>query len=338
MRFTVPYPLIRGPLDFRLVWDSLAVQGRLTPSFVKPAELMVNMALPTVMVASHPTRWQFGSTTVELEIGALIDHSIQVAPLQLPMEPPLVEGWPNGFRVAFQTIYEVCWRLKSRQDFLGTWIPSPSDLGDVEVWIITKNNPQIGFLKKGNPAISYTGFVPAATASGAVVDLGEVAVAPWHVRCRVLAEQYLAVGDTREALFWINVGGESLLKERIASLAGPGGPFRDAELTGAPTFWDEAKELVAAKFPDIAGQIDWPTPTRQPSLFQRLNYVAKRVDFGFPARIITSHYSKIQRDRNVVFHGENEAPPDAERVKTAIESFNWLFEHFVPKATPKQQQ
>ena len=245
------------------------------------------------------------------------------------MEPLPVTGWPNGFRMAFEIVYDVCWRLRSHPDFLKAWIPAPADLGDLEVWIQTNEEKQIGYVRRGNPALLFTGFIPRDT-PGEIAELGESDQVPWYGRCRVLAEQYLSIGDTREALFWINVGVESLLKERLSSAA-----IDFPDLTGSTSYWEEAKSIIAAQAPEIADKIEWPKTKRVPSIFQRLNYVVKRHKLPVPARSITSHYSKVQRDRNAIFHGDSASPLDTGRVKTAIDSFDWLLEHFVLQKSPQ---
>ena len=44
-----------------------------------------------------------------MKLAALIDHSAEVEPLQLPMAPLPLLGWPNIFACTFQLTYESLW-------------------------------------------------------------------------------------------------------------------------------------------------------------------------------------------------------------------------------------
>ena len=207
--FSLPYPVTKCRFNFGLVWTGIHVECTLTPSFAQPSALMTQGAPSTVIVPAVSTRWQFGTTQVELKISALIDHSASVEPLQLPMEPLPVAGWPNIFRLAFQLVYEASWRLRDHDNYISVWVPSPSDLGDIEYKLVIPNHDDINVIRKSNPALLNIAFVGAAPAVSDSADIGTVESTEWFGKCRILAEQYLTLGDTREALFWLNVGVES---------------------------------------------------------------------------------------------------------------------------------
>lgn len=327
--FTVPYPLVKNVFSFDLTWQGISIEGRLIPTFTAPNGQLIQVAPPNVLVPKTATRWQFGTTKIELSFKALIDPSAKVAPLQLPMEPMSPDGWPNIFRTAFQILYEVCWLLQQRNEFIGIWTPSPADLGSIEYWIETAKIPRCCDIHKSNPAFTGTAFTPSTEGNEKIVHFGALSPTPWHIKCRILAEQYLELGDTRESLFWLNVGVESLLNERMSSLVTEAGiSINMNDVTGAPSYWDNAKELLAQNFPNIVEQIKWPEIVPHVSMFRRLKFFTKNVKLEKPAREISASYSKIQRDRNALFHGDNEAPIRAEDVKEAIESFDWLAVNF----------
>lgn len=331
---TLPYPLVRSSLTLKTSWQGVPVVCRLKPKFSTPRELMMQGAPLTALVPRTATRWQFGTTIVELEFKALLDHSSRAEPLQLPMDPPPTDGWPNVFRVVFHLIYEISWVLRQRDLFIGTWAPSPADLGDIEYWISTAKDSRINDIRKSNPALGLIGFHIEDVETENVIDLGEISTTSWHGRCRILAEQYLALGDTREAMFWLNVGVESLLTDRMQSiLKESSSSINESDLTGAPSYWDMAKALVAENYPEVAAKIDWPKNVPHVSMFRRLKFFGKHFSLAQPAKDVSAHYSKIQSDRNALFHGENEKPIDPIRVKTAIESFDWLSKHFGPSKT-----
>jgi hypothetical protein len=328
--FSLPYPLVRRPLMFELSWNGIRVEGKLLPTFTQPAGFMSQGMPPTVIVPAVSSRWQFGATQIDLKLTALIDHGAEVEPLQLPMEPLPLSGWPNIFRLTFQLTYESLWRLRDRDDYIGKWVPSPSDMSDIEYRITVPGHADINIIRKGNPALLSIGFIPATEPDAVPANLGAIGSTEWYAKCRILAEQYLTLGDTREALFWLNVGVESLLQERMRSiLMQAGATITEADLKGAPSYWDAAKSLMLEQYPDLAETIKWPeTAPIVPSMFRRINFLGKHVKLSRPSREITTNYARIQRDRNSLFHGENETPISANAVKSAIESFDWLVANF----------
>jgi hypothetical protein len=333
--FILPYPLVRRPVMFEFSWDGIHIDGKLLPTFTQPAALMARGMPPTVMVPVVSSRWQFGTTQIDLKLAALIDHSAEVDPLQFPMEPPPASGWPKIFRLMFQIIYELSWRLRGRDDYIGKWVPSPSDMGDIEYHVTVPGHAKINVIRKGNPALLSIGFIPGTEPAPIAVDLGGIRSNEWSAKCRILAEQYLTLGDTREALFWLNVGIESLLQERMLSIIEQAGvAISEKDLKGAPSYWDAAQSLVTEQCPDLAKSVRWPDAAPiVPSMFRRINFLGKHVKLSRPSREITTHYARIQRDRNSLFHGENETAISANAVKSAIESFDWLAANF-KLATP----
>ena len=181
--------------------------------------MMTQVGPPTVLAPRTSTRWQYGQTLIELDFSALVDPSVQVPSLQLPAVEVPIDAWPNGLRLAFELIYQACWELRQRPEFISIWIPAPGDLGEIESWASSPAVQQMNYIRRAHPSMLYECFVPATDAL--TMALGVAAPSPWHMRCRVLAEQYAMFGETREALFWLNVGVEALLKARMeAQIAG----------------------------------------------------------------------------------------------------------------------
>lgn len=161
------------------------------------------------------------------------------------------------------------------------------------------------------------------------IDLGNALLIEWSRRCRVLAEQYAMHGEAREAIFWLNVGVESLLRCRMeAAIARAGVELDLAVLDGGNTYWDEAKQLVAAQFPDISEEIIWPTGGRKPSLFQQLKAFCATVPCAPEFAVVRKAYGKVSRHRKHLFHGNTDAPISIDDVRQAMTSFDWLAQNF----------
>lgn len=323
--FQLPYSLVKRPLSFAFIWQNLPVEGKIHPKFSRPTHTLIQSGSP--IAPKTPTRWQYGESSVSLRFPALIDHSAYVPSLQLPQEPPPVSGWPQIFSVVFAITYEISWKLRNDADSLLVWVPSPSDLGGIEFWIETTRDKRINWIKKDNPALGHIIFEPQTEPRH--IEFGTLTPTEWHIRCRLLAVQYLALGDTREALFWLNVGIEAFIADKIKEISTNNSDVVDLdEVFGAPSYWDEAKALVANKFPEVIDEIDWPSPVRIASIFQQLKRLSKMVTLLEPVDRIIAHYRKIQCRRNDLFHGKTAVAIPAEEVGIAIESFDWLVERF----------
>jgi hypothetical protein len=329
LRTALPYPLLRRPVRIALNWEGLAVAGTLTPEFAAPSGLLTQTLPPTALLPRTTTRWQYGRTVVEFEIAALVDPSIRVVPLQLPNVELPFEAWPNGLRVMFDLLYEVSWQLRTQPEFASIWVPAPGDLGDIESWCATPGNAQINYIRRAHPSMLYEAFVPNTVAI--TVQLKEPTASPWYMKCYALAEQYVSLGETREALFWLNVGVEALLKARMESHISRTGSTIDLEqLDGADAYWDAAKQLIAAQFPEIVDDIQWPQSDQKPSRFRQIKYFCRNVSGAPNAERALSNYSKVSKKRNKLFHGESESPVTIEDVRQAKEGFDWLLANFCP--------
>lgn len=326
LRTSIPFALSGKQIDLRTRHRGIELTGSLVSRFASPTGTFVSGGEGAVMAEMNTTRWPGGTTSVELRFSALIDPSMEAPALRIPSGGGVPQDtWPNGFNVAFDVIYEVCWHLRSRETVSFGWIPSPSDVGQLDSRMSCASNEDFGMIIRVNPASLLTAFVPI----GSFVIDGEMQPTPWHGKCRELAQQYARVGDMREALFWLNVGTEALISERMkAQVTKAGSPIDIESLDGKEVYWDEARELVSAVSKEVADQIEWPSTTAKPSRFKQLKYVCKHFE-GAPSFVdAKNHYSKVQKHRNSLFHGENDLPVSAAAVVEATIGYDWLDQHF----------
>lgn len=328
LQTSIPYPIIKQPLEITIRWRGHPVSVALVPSFTKPECVMFDTPPPMVIRPLTITRWQHGITNVTLDISALIDPSMATPPLQLPAVGQPIDTWPNGLRVAFDIVYAICWSLRERPEYIGLWVPAPGDLGTITSTIVVPDGkPDFSLIKRDNPSMSSEVFRPSPEV--VKFDLGEAKELSWHKRCRVLANQYAVMGETREAIFWLNVGVEYLLRSRMEKHIKQHGLRIDLDvLDGAATYWDEAKELVGKTFPELVEEIPWPSGGRKPSLFQQLKYFCHNVPHPPELGLVKSHYGKVSKNRNMLFHGNHAETIPTGEVQEALTNFDCLDEHF----------
>ncbi|WP_168787658.1 hypothetical protein [Paraburkholderia aromaticivorans] len=331
LRTSLPYAISAQTIELRTVHRGIQLTGSLTPKISKSSVAFDSGGTGAVAAEMNTSRWPSGVTSVELHFAALIDPSVEAPALRIPSAGSIQgESWPNGFNVAFDVIYEVCWHVRYQQSETFGWIPSPSDIGQLESRMTCSSNKDFGLIWRNNPASLMKAFMPP---SEPLIVEDEMRAMPWHRKCRELAQQHARVGDTREALFWLNVGTESLINDRMrAEVAKSGSPIDLNSLDSSDAYWDEARQLVEATSQEVADQIDWPTDTRKPSRFKQLKYVCRKIKGAPPLSNVQSNYSKVSKDRNALFHGENEAPISVETVREATAGYEWLDQHFFPDA------
>ena len=303
LRTLVPYPVVRQPIVFNLRWNGISVEGRLTPSFLAPPPLLMQVQPPTVLAPRGSTRWQYGQTRIEFDFSALVDASLQEPSLQMPSMDVPIDAWPKGLRLAFELLYQACWELRRHPEFICIWIPAPGDLGEIESWVSSPTVQKINYIRRVNPSMVYEAFVPPEAMLE--LELGIATSSPWHMKCRVMADQYAKFGETREALFWLNVGVEALLQTRMEHALVVAGLDLDLETLGADPL-QEVKEAVAAKCPELLDEIDWPAGWQKPNRFRQIKYFCRNVPEAPDVKVVKANYGKVSRRRNALFHGEAE--------------------------------
>jgi len=325
--FKLPYPIVSKKINISSKFKNVTLSCELTPTFIRPAGF-IQIHEPAVACSRTPTRWQFGSTDIYCKFSALIDPSCEVAPLQLPMMDMLSDKWPNLFRFIYEMTYEVCHDLRGNPTALNTWIPSPADIGDIEYFMRTTKQDQINYMHMSNPSSVLRCFIPSTGEE--LVNIESLEATPWHKKCRILAQQFLENGDSRESLFWLNIGIESLLNLRISSILDRNGSDKKHEnLKFSSDYWDEAKKIIEKQAPEISSKITWPETKTYASMFKRLKRIYKLCEISISKEECLGHYSKISKHRNNLFHGENENPISPEAVIIAINSYDYLEQKFV---------
>ncbi|KQR76937.1 hypothetical protein ASG35_11670 [Burkholderia sp. Leaf177] len=330
-RTSLPYAMSAQTIELRTIHRGIQLTGSLIPKISQPSSVFNSGGTETVAAEMNTSRWPSGATSVDLHFAALVDPSVEAPALRIPSAGSILgESWPNGFNVVFDVIYEVCWHVRYQQGEAFGWIPSPSDIGQLESRMSCGSTKDFGLIWRNNPASLMKAFVPP---SEPLVVEGEMRAMPWHRKCRELAQQHARVGDTREALFWLNVGTESLINDRMRTeVAKYGSPIGLDSLDSSDAYWDDARQLVETINKAVADQIDWPTDTRKPSRFKQLKYVCRKIKGAPSLSSVQSSYSKVSKDRNALFHGENESPVSVEAFREATAGYDWLDQHFFPDA------
>jgi hypothetical protein len=144
---------------------------------------------------------------------------------------------------------------------------------------------------------------------------------------------YLELGDTNEALFWLNVAVESLIARRFEEIEQMTGRSSLANDLGSPKeFWAEAETIVSKQFPDLAGKTKWPTAKIHVSIFGKLKALYRLVPMKTSLNELLVHYRAISGERNDLFHGKQTTRTTVAVVRAAKQAFDWIDSNMWPDA------
>jgi hypothetical protein len=331
MTFKVPYIIHKHCIDLKFVRDGAAATMKIKPQF-RPVEETF-LTVDGVALSIGASRWQTGISEVTLELPILIDGSAYSRSLQSIFGHDLpTDGWPRSFTTAFEIFHDIVWTIRGKSGFRQDWIPAPRDISDLTFQLGSSADEKIEWIIKGSPASLLEAFSPSGEVEE--IDLGDLAPIPWDLECKGRAQMYLELGDTNEALFWINVSVEALISKRFDEIEEKFGfPGLANKLNSPKEFWSGAEEIIEKQQPHMAGKIQWPTSQIHISIFGKIKALYRLVSMKTTHKELIKRYRTISGDRNDLFHGKRIERTTVEMVFSAFESLEWIRENMWPEET-----
>ncbi len=324
---TIPIVPFGANTVITTTWNGISIVIKLFPEQLPPTNTFVMPVSDNVSTPLAPTGWQVGYTKIEVLFEALLDPGVGAPPLTaLQDEDNPIEAWPAIFVDVFEILDSVIWSARQLGESHGDTFLSPNGVGPVK-WTLTDGGEYFGLQFRGPPGqVWQLGGSPLEPKELRIEDCAPVS---WTIRCRILAAHYLALGETNEALFWLNVGVEALFSGRVEKACAAAG-INIKELSSGRSYYSNAEEVIVQQFPELAGRIQWPeTAEGHPSWYVKIRYLGKVLRLGVSVKEVLRHYSVLQRHRNALFHGAREGRLAATEVKIAMESFDWIVDNFV---------
>jgi hypothetical protein len=328
LKTRLPYVLHLSPLRLNFNWRGISMKVNINPIFRTSGETVVNIS-PAVQPIGA-SRWQAGISEIEIECSSLIDCDLFSKSLQAcESHDPPIQGWPKCFTLVFKVLYDLAWRLRIEHGGQQQWIPAPRDIADVSIALKSGTDKNIDTKIKTSPAHHMYGFTP--TNETLELDLYELKPFPWHVKCRSLSTMYLELGETNEALFWLNVAVETLFNERFLKISeDTNHPELGIELNSPKAFWEPAEEIISKQFPEMAGKVQWPETEVHVSIYAKIKYLYKNIEMKTNVKELLKQYRNISKYRNELLHGVFEDRIHVDLVKKAIASFDWIDANMMP--------
>ena len=329
-KFSVPYVMDKQILQLSFIWKKISCYMEIIPQFRRPEDTFLTASEGQASLPIGASRWQSGISKIHLQLDSLIDGATYTERLQAihGHEFPH-DGWPQSFSIAFEIFHDVAWSLLVKYGENQAWIPAPRDLSNLEFSISTQKSQSSNWINKGSPANLSEIF--SISREVKPIELGNVEKLPWFIQCRFRARMYLELGDTNEALFWLNVSVESLFNSRFIEIEEVTGNVGLAESLGSPKeFWAQSEEIVVKQFPEMAGKVKWPSSKIHVSIYSKLKSLYRIVAMRTDNNDLIKHYEIIKGDRNDLFHGNGSLRPSVSTVLAAFDALDWINENMQP--------
>jgi hypothetical protein len=333
----LPYALHHRTVDAAFNWHGVHTEVSIQPFFSQ--QRLPGVAFEVLGAAVAPmyvSRWQAAMSTVRIQIDGLLDPSFYTPSLRerAGWQSPQ-EGWPSGHTFAFLLLYDLAWELRVHHQGEQQWIPAPADIGQVQYFLSDSVGNQLDMR-----AAAIGGIEARYGESGILpLSLEELSPLPWWERCKAQVALVLDLGDTPEALLWVNIAVEALFEERFNEFAVQlHRPELAQELTSPAALWIDAEKIVSKQFPDMAGKIKWPDTKRHISIFAKLRFIHRELDLACSLKETQRWYGIVSRHRNELFHGASSARPSAEHIMEALNALESLEKNFRLKEAGEGQQ
>jgi hypothetical protein len=303
------------------------VQITLDPIFYDTPRSFINTPNNHFAIPMSNSQWQNSVCDVVIKFQGLFDAISIGETLSITYGHDLpMKNWPSIFNETFNIIEGISWQLYDTNNKIGKWLVSPGDLGSIK-WEVYNNQQLIESITKDPPSIITT--ITPEQKNEIEINLAKIdKEIPWFDKCIKIALNKLGAGDTNESIFWLNIGIEALFEIRSEEMLIENG-FDTKELNSGASYWINAQELIAEQIPEILNTIQWPYDVKGvPSWYSKIKYLDKKIGLKQSKRQISSHYHKINKFRNELFHGNSSIRIKSSDVELAIKSYYWLLENF----------
>lgn len=330
---TIPVCPVKEETVIKVNYYELPTKIRLIPLFMQSGQSMISVSEENTAIPMANSQWQDSICKVEISINGLLDSSYSSENLSLPPDNSDAQS-PFIHNYLFELLEKISWNIHSKENKIGRWLINPNDIGMIAERIYTNNNKfHFSMISPPNQIVSISVNTRKSTPL-IIKDDSILEEKEWFDKCLILAQDKLSLGNTNEAVFWLNVGVEALFEKRTQLICQQIGIDFET-FTASNSYWLNAKELVEKHISkEEANKIIWPEVTNgKASWFTIIKNITKKVELRACSKDILKHYSIINKHRNAIFHGVKHSRVNSDTVNKAISSFDWIKNHYVIKSS-----
>lgn len=317
----IPITPVKNTKTFRVEYDNKPVEIKLIP---KSQENPIFSSDENSLISfANNSNWQLSYCIVNVTITGYIDLLVAEKKLYLGSydNPNYLDL--KIYNYLYELLSSIFWHLKATDTTINSkWLIQPIDIEQVTHKILS-NKKEYGWIHYPIKTAYVTNNIKKEEVKKISVEKKVL----WHIRCLLLAKEYLSMGNSQLSLFWLNVGIEAFLKYRISEICKKNN--LNEESLFAESYFDRTKrELEKLNDKEVLKGIRWPKQELiHLSMFRKLKILSSKNLFKEKKKIILKKYSTISRHRNIVFHGDTDEPIEILTIKEAIDSYEWLLKN-----------
>ena len=324
----LPYKLTDEKTSISLCLQEVPIEVKITPHYLGSSDSFFNTNVNSTIEDSSATRWQNFYSDITITIYSIIDDSKWCPSLILTPTTTTTDNIDPSWNFLFQITYEILeklwWYFKTQNFNTCKWNPTPKDIPYIQ-YIVRKEEEQIVYKVLANPANTY--ILHNNNSQEKHYDIKQLEDIRWSKKCYIYATIYSEVGLYQETIFWLNVSIEALIEDFIQSVITDKAQLEEL-LTGSAIF-ERAEEYLSRQFPAMKGMVQWPKDKSHLSVYTKIKRVIQYSKLPLSSKDFLAHYSQINSDRNVLFHG-SPLKIQYEKIKKAFYSYNWLYDKMIP--------
>lgn len=317
----LPHAVVQAVFCGSGVWHSLPFDYTFEPEATQADGMSASEG--SVITVGGLTRGGSGTCRVSIDVHRLVDFNRSSPYLSgLPSDgigrPSSGQPWCQS--LLFFVLDDLIAHLQdSGLQYVDTlWTLSPRDIGQVSV-----NVKAAGQLVANAQMMLGSWRLTTGPLQPQTLDVGNLASSEYWKSCLRHAQGYLTLGNTREALLWLNMAVEALLDERIQILTDDNPELRD-RLSAGRLLFDEAESTLASQFPELKGKVQWPDRQQAPSRYSQIKTLCRGVPIAVDFKEATARYSLIAAKRNDVIHGRDVGLVPVGQIEDGIAALQWL--------------
>ena len=228
------------------------------------------------------------------------------------------------YKYLYYLLSEILWSLKiSGKLSKSNWLIEPNDIEKITYEIkVSQNIIEWQHFPSKNPIrIVNIQNEPQVLSVDLESDIN------WYQKCFTLSKDYLSLGNSNLSIFWLNIGIESFLDDKILEVCKK---HSKDESYSREDYYETAKvNLQKINTSEVYDEIIWPEPLpRFVPMFKKIKRLSEDGLLNCSRKDAIKHYSIISKHRNKLFHGDTDFLVDVNDAKEAIVSYEWILNNF----------
>ena len=319
--FFIPIVPLKQKTVINTTYSNKDIQIIFEPTFFDNS--FINDSQESITQTQSSSNWQVGFTSVSLKIPGYIDLLTKETSLFVEIDSEKNEAH-YIYKYLYYLLSEILWSLKiSGKLSKSNWLLEPNDIEKL-TYEIEGCQHQIEW--KHFPSKNPLRIVSVQNETQ-VLSIDLKRHINWYQKCFILSKDYLSLGNSNLCIFWLNIGIESFLDEKVLDICKK---HSKDENYLREDYYETAKvNLQKLNTREVYDEIIWPEPLpRFVPMFKKIKRLSEDGLLNCSRKDAIKHYSIISKYRNKLFHGDIDFLIEVDDAKEAIKSYEWIVNNF----------